>query len=157
MKYIATLLIVVALVIGAFWWLGQYQEKNPGPPPPRSPQPTPAPFLQRIQSMAPVVTPTPAPVRRTQGYAPAAAPAAVSNRPKVEAAARQSNVRIVSFNEVGGTMTVSLEWISDNATQGGDFLDAMIRLGMRDFDELGKGQVNRGGRRVFVATYRLKM
>jgi len=85
------------------------------------------------------------------------APVTTSHRGTVENAARQAGVRVVSYNEVGGNVTVKVEWVSDNAAQGGDFLDAMIRAGMRDFDDLGKGQVMRNGRRVFIGSYRLKM
>jgi hypothetical protein len=63
----------------------------------------------------------------------------------------------VSYAESGGNVTVRIEWSTDNAGQGGDFLDAMIRSGMRDFDDLGKGQRREGSRRIFHGSYRLKM
>jgi hypothetical protein len=154
MRYIAGLIIVLGLVVGAFWWLGQHQAKNPPPPPPSRPPEKAESWDKAIMSTEKAATPAPVVQRPT---APARPVVAASQRSKVEAAARQANVRIVSYNEGGGVITVKVEWTTDNAAQGGDFLDAMIRQGMRDFDDLGKGQVMRGGRRVFFGSYRLKM
>ncbi|MBI5154609.1 hypothetical protein HZA57_05175, partial [Candidatus Poribacteria bacterium] len=72
---------------------------------------------------------------------PTGNPVAAMESPKVPAkqsvanAAQASGVKVIQYSEQGNTVRVKVQWISDNAAQGGDFLDALINAGvLRDFE-----------------------
>ncbi len=107
-----------------------------------------APAAPRQPDSYQVLRPTPAstfvpvgpPGQRVQQPAAAAAAApSESKRAVMEAAAREAGVKIVSYGESGSSANVTVEWSSDIATQGADFIDALLKRGaIRDFDSTGK-------------------
>jgi hypothetical protein len=167
-KMIIFLVVVVALVVAMIL----LTREKPAPP-----APAPAPVATPVRVAAPaaprqpdsyqVLRPTPAstfvpvapPGERVQQ--PAAAPAAApseSKRAVMEAAAREAGVKIVSYGESGSSANVTVEWSSDIATQGADFIDALLKRGaIRDFDSTGRaGRSIRNGRSVWRAGFTVK-
>jgi hypothetical protein len=142
MKFFAGLLVFAVAIILVFWWLGQQTAS----PPPVAVQPTPAQPSR----------PQPAPMAQPSAGGAPAAPQP-SRRAAADRAAAEARVTISSWRETPGEAIVEIRWTTDNAAQGGDFLDALMRAGvLRDFDELGKGQMMSNNRRTFMATFRLK-
>lgn len=138
--FIYLVLLVVAVVLAMIVW-----DRYSAPPAPLAKPPAPAPAAANTAPM------------------PAAGPGApagstvMSRRPMIEQAARSTKVTIATYSESGSSVTVQVNWKGDVATLGGDFLDACIRVGMRDFDTINQSKgLDKDRRTMWSATYRLK-
>lgn len=167
MKFLAGMILFVAIIVAVLFYMNQVEEdaRAAGRSPvavrtaPVAVAPTPVPWVS--PTPFPYVSSRPvAPVRPASQQARSNSGGAIAgnHRAAFDKIARQAGVTITSYSENAGSATIKVSWSSNNAAQGGDFLDLALHNGlMRDFDDLGKGGGHdRQGRQVWTGAYRIK-
>lgn len=137
----------IIIIIAAAIWLFWQSTQAPAPPPSAPARPAPS------ATQPPAATPSqPAPPPAQ------AAPAAPNTANRLAALAQSSGLRVTGFMPQAGGAAVTVEWISDNASQGMDFIQAAMQQGIiRDFD-MNPAMNERivDGRRAFIARYQVR-
>lgn len=134
---IIVILAVIALV------LSQYLDEPPRP----------------VKPPQTAAAPTPEPTTTPQ--APPPRPAAQANPnanvlARMQTVARQTGVRITSFQPQQGGAVVAIAWPGGNAALGGDFLENCMKEGIiRDIDlnKKKEGMAMENGQQIFTAMY----
>ncbi|HOR29638.1 MAG TPA: hypothetical protein PLG73_16610 [Candidatus Sumerlaeota bacterium] len=153
------LLAVVALA-GLILIVWNWRSEGGGAARREQARPTPAPTSAPA---APIMPAGAANAQTPRPAAPPPAPTPAARRdpsPALMAAARQTGVQIVRYEEQSpGTAVITLNWSGDVATVGGDFLsEALAANVIRNFDvpDLDQGrQLLADGRSVWWSTYRI--
>jgi hypothetical protein len=144
------LLVLMIAAIVIFLFMRKEAASPPKPVTAGSPAPATLPTVPPLQ---------PGTLLQQHPAPPPVAPPAQSNLPgQLAAVAERTGVRLVAFQPNTGGAMVVVEWSSDIATQGADFIEAALREGLiRDFDVTPRlSERMDEGRRVFIAQYQVK-
>lgn len=157
MKTLRNTLIFVAIIVLLALWLNSLPNKPDAPGPEEA---------SSGSAPAPAAAPSAPKPPASQAAAPAPPPAAAKPMrtaanalPDIQAAAGPAGVKIIRFDDQGGSAILEVEWVSDQATTGSEFLEELRRRGkIGRFEPVGqplRARMSQEGRRVYGTTYKV--
>lgn len=165
MNFFVRMAVIIAIVVALLLLVQHLNESGgargtqPAAAAVATPTPTPAATPARATSAYPMLGATPPPTTPSPTRPPARAyvPPRPSACNQVDRAASQVGAVVVSCASDGGMIVATIQARERNAL--GDFLDAAMRLGMRDFDvnqQRYQQMTDRQGRAVYQNTFRMR-